>query len=77
MLGMQEATYHGVPILALPFGNDQRGNIVKPKSDGHAVRLDWDTLDDDSLFSAINYLVYDPKYACIFKSFFTERIIFR
>lgn len=61
MMGTQEAIYHGVPILGLPFGNDQRANIVKPKRDGFAIKLDWDNLSDDVLFSAISHLVYDPK----------------
>ena len=62
LIGTQEAIYHGVPILGLPFGNDQRANIVKPKRQGHALQLDWDKLNDDVLLSAINHLVYNPKY---------------
>ena len=28
LLGIQESAYHGVPLLGLPFGNDQRGSQV-------------------------------------------------
>jgi glucuronosyltransferase len=28
LIGIQETVYHGVPILGIPFGNDQRGYSV-------------------------------------------------
>lgn len=62
MLGTQEAIYHGVPLLSLPFGNDQKANIVKPQRDGYAVQLDWGELSESKLLNAINYLVYNEKY---------------
>lgn len=27
LMGIQESVYHGVPLLGLPFGNDQRGYL--------------------------------------------------
>lgn len=60
MLGTQEATYHGVPILGLPFGNDQRGNIAKVKRGGWGLHLDWDQIDDRSLNDALIHLIHNP-----------------
>lgn len=61
MLGTQEAAYHGVPILGLPFGNDQRGNLAMAKRAGWAHKLEWDMISDDTLYDALTYLIHDPK----------------
>ena len=62
MLGTQEAAYHGVPILGLPFGNDQRGNIAMAKRSGWAYKLEWDMITDQNLNDALTYLIHDSKY---------------
>lgn len=62
MLGTQESIYHGVPLLGLPFGNDQRANVAKAVKDGWALKLDWDKLNDQTLGDAINHLLRDSKY---------------
>ena len=61
MLGTQEAAYHGVPLLGLPFGNDQRGNINKVKTGGWGLRLDWDKIDELILNNALTHLIHDTK----------------
>jgi glucuronosyltransferase len=61
MLGTQEAAYHGVPMLGLPFGNDQRGNVNKVKRGGWGLQLDWDKIDDRILIDALTHLVHDLK----------------
>ena len=61
MLGTQEAAYHGVPILGLPFGNDQRGNIAKVIRGGWGLKLDWDKIDDKSLNDALTHLIYNSR----------------
>lgn len=61
MLGTQEAAYHGVPILGLPFGNDQRGNIATAKRSGWGYKLDWNDVNDQSLHDALTYLIHDSK----------------
>ena len=61
MLGTQEAAYHGVLILGLPFGNDQRGNIAKARRGGWGLKLDWDKIDEKSLNDALTYLIYDSR----------------
>lgn len=60
MLGVQESIYHGVALLGLPFGNDQKANVAKAVKDGWAVKLDWDNITDETLGDAIKYLINDP-----------------
>lgn len=61
MLGTQETIYHGVPILALPFGNDQKANAAKAERDGWGLKLDWDKVNDQNLKEAITHLINDPR----------------
>ena len=66
MLGTQETIYHGVPILALPFGNDQKANAAKAERDGWGLKLDWDKVNDQSLKESILYLINNPEYEFYF-----------
>lgn len=61
MLSIQESIYHGVPILGLPFGNDQKANVAKAVKDGWGLKVDWNKVDDEILGNALNYLLYNPK----------------
>lgn len=61
MLGTQEAAYHGVPILGLPFGNDQKANVAKVVYSGWGMKLDWDQLHDEVLSNALFYLMTDLR----------------
>jgi len=58
----QEAVYHAVPVLGLPFVNDQRLNMDKAVRDGYAIRLGWDEIQEQRLYRAINQLVYNGTY---------------
>ena len=58
---MQETVYHGVPVLGLPFGNDQRGNVAKAVKGGWGLKLDWDKIDDKSLSNALTHLIHDTQ----------------
>lgn len=75
LLGTQEAIYHGVPILGLPFGNDQRGNLVKPRRDGYALQLEWRQLDEKTLFDAVTHLLTDARcrFICLVDALSLER----
>ncbi|KZS03466.1 Ugt36Ba, partial [Daphnia magna] len=61
MLGTQESIYHGVPLLGLPFGNDQRANVARAVRDGWGLKLDWDKVNDHVLDGAIRHLINDPS----------------
>lgn len=61
MLGTQETIYMGVPILGLPFGNDQRTNINRAFREGFGLRLDWNTINEQDLHEAITRLINEPR----------------
>ena len=61
LLGLQEAIYHAVPLLGLPFGNDQHNNMARAKKEGYALKLDWGRLNEENLFQAITTLINDPR----------------
>jgi glucuronosyltransferase len=48
-------------MLGLPFGNDQRANIVQAEVEGYGLALGWDTIDALSLEKALNRLMNDPR----------------
>ena len=62
LLSTQEAVYHGVPVLGLPFVNDQRLNMDKAVRDGYAIRLGWNQIEEKRLYRSINQLVYNQSY---------------
>ena len=47
LLSTQEAVYHGVPVIGLPFVTDQQNNMAKSVRDGYAVQLDWSDIDEE------------------------------
>lgn len=61
MLGFQESIYHAVPILGIPFGNDQRANINRAISLGFGLRLDWNTINEKNLLDAVTRLINEPR----------------
>lgn len=68
---MQEALYHGVPMLCLPFILDQKNNANKVKREGAGLRLDWNELNEETLHDAIHRLINDPRSG---EAFHCERV---
>ena len=62
LLGLQEAIYHSMPFLGLPFGSDQKGNMARAVSEGYALKLDWNDLNEQNLFDSITSLINEPRY---------------
>lgn len=62
LLGMQEALYHSVPLLALPFGTDQYLNAAKMRKEGCGLRLDWNDLDEMTLYNSITTIINDLRW---------------
>jgi UDP:flavonoid glycosyltransferase YjiC (YdhE family) len=54
MLSSQEAVYHGVPIVGMPFIADQFSNIVKLAARGVGVELVYHTLSKQSVLNAVH-----------------------
>ncbi|XP_016953738.1 UDP-glycosyltransferase UGT5 [Drosophila biarmipes] len=62
LFGTQEAVYHAVPVLGMPFYFDQALNIKAGQAAGYAIGLDYRTISEDLLKSALTELLTNPMY---------------
>ncbi|XP_021045296.1 UDP-glucuronosyltransferase 2B4-like isoform X2 [Mus pahari] len=60
--GIYEAIYHGIPVVGIPLFGDQFDNIVRLKTKGAAVRLDFLTMSSTDLHTALKTVTNDPSY---------------
>lgn len=60
--GMQEAIYHGVPLVGLPLMFDQQDNFFRMKVKGVAKVLDIATVNKDNFLEAMKEVLYEPTY---------------
>ncbi|XP_034398427.1 UDP-glucuronosyltransferase 2C1-like isoform X2 [Cyclopterus lumpus] len=60
--GIQEAIYHGVPLVGLPLMFDQPDNFFRMKARGVAKVLDIATVNKDNFLEALKEVLYDPTY---------------
>ena len=63
LLSTQEAVYHGVPVLGLPFINDQLLNMDKAVKDGYATQLRWSQINHENLYNSIIQLSTNGRYS--------------
>ncbi|KAM3616738.1 uncharacterized protein V6R79_022432 [Siganus canaliculatus] len=60
--GLQEAIYHGVPLVGMPLMFDQQDNFFRMKARGVAKVLDIATVNRDSFLDALKGVLYQPSY---------------
>ncbi len=60
--GTEEAVYHGVPLIGIPFFGDQDMNAKQAKNHGFLYQLDWNTLTEQQLMTAIKEVLNNKKY---------------
>ncbi|XP_047437457.1 UDP-glucuronosyltransferase 2C1-like [Mugil cephalus] len=61
--GVQEAIYHGVPVVGIPVFFDQYDNLLRLKDRGGAEILTLATMDkDDNFLKAIQEVLNEPSY---------------
>ncbi|KAI3372119.1 hypothetical protein L3Q82_006971 [Scortum barcoo] len=60
--GIQEAIYHGVPLVGLPLMFDQPDNFFRMKARGVAEVLDLTTVNKDNFLAALKKVLYEPSY---------------
>lgn len=58
---LQEAMYHGVPVLGLPFGTDQVLNVGRAVKEGYAFKLVWTDVTHETLSKAIQELLHNSR----------------
>lgn len=61
-LSTMEALFYGKPIIGIPFFNDQKRNMAKASSRGYGLTLDYDTLDVESLKTAVDSIFNNSSY---------------
>lgn len=62
MGSLNEAKYHGVPILAMPLFADQPSNAALIAQNGWAVQLDFHTLTEDTLWNGLHEMLNNGTY---------------
>ncbi|KAJ7993984.1 hypothetical protein DPEC_G00261240 [Dallia pectoralis] len=60
--GVQEAIYHGVPIVGLPLVFDQPDNLNRMRVKGVAKIVDIATINRDIFLEALKAVLYEPSY---------------
>lgn len=62
LLSTHEATYHGIPVIGIPFFADQHRNLFRSMKAGVAVKIDVRTTNVEKIKSAILEVLNNPKY---------------
>ena len=65
---VNEAKYHGVPILAVPLFGDQISNARQIEQEGWARTINIAQLDEEAIIKLIMELIENPKYKNIVKA---------
>lgn len=60
--GVQEALYHGVPILGLPLIFDQRDNLIRIEARKAGKIVEFSTMDEEIFYQALLEVLNDPSY---------------
>lgn len=61
-LSIQEAIYHGVPMLGMPVMADQLSNIKNVVQKGLAEEVDYDVMDENDIYEKLVKLINNPSY---------------
>nr|ADC91983.1 UDP glucuronosyltransferase 5 family polypeptide c3 [Danio rerio] len=60
--GVQEALYHGVPVVGIPFFFDQYDNLIRLQARGGAKIVSLAELGENSLHAVIKEVINNPSY---------------
>lgn len=60
--GIQEAIYHGVPILGVPLIFDQHDNLFRVEVRGAGKNIHISTMDEDVFLQGIQEVLTEPSY---------------
>ncbi|KAJ8928775.1 hypothetical protein NQ314_018633 [Rhamnusium bicolor] len=62
LLSTIETVYHGVPVLTVPIGGDQKLNGARAEMNGIGISLSFSTLTEEKFSDTLNKLLNNPKY---------------
>jgi len=63
MSSINEATFHGVPLIALPLFVDQDLSAYRIQAQEIGIRLEARDFTQEALDTAIGEIILNPKYA--------------
>ncbi|GBP64736.1 UDP-glucuronosyltransferase 2B31 [Eumeta japonica] len=62
LIGMQEATFYGVPIVGIPVYCDQYNNLLLAEQNGYGKILDYHDINEHSLERILNEVLKDDSF---------------
>lgn len=63
LLSLQEAMYHGVPVIGIPFFFDQPGNVQRVKELGIGEGLDLSNITEEGVYQLITKVINEKSYS--------------
>jgi len=60
-MSFQQSVFHGVPLIIMPFWNDQIYNARSSSKRGFGIHLEISEMTEESLTGAVNELLNNPK----------------
>lgn len=62
MLSIQEAVYHGVPLLGIPFFGDQDGNLEQASRRGISTTLNFEEISEELITEKVSQILQNESY---------------
>ncbi|PZC79478.1 hypothetical protein B5X24_HaOG200298 [Helicoverpa armigera] len=62
LIGTQEATFHGVPIVGVPIYADQYNNLLQVQNIGYGKILEYHEIDEETLYNRVNEVLTNDSY---------------
>ncbi|XP_026734627.1 UDP-glucuronosyltransferase 2B31-like [Trichoplusia ni] len=63
LIGTQEATYNGVPLIGIPIYGDQFNNLLQAQSFGYAKILQYNDINEENLYKLLHEVLTNDSYA--------------
>ena len=67
LASLTESLFHNTPLLAIPFANDQKQNMMRAERLGYAAFVDWEGLSSEGLLGAVKTALEDKTMAAKLK----------
>lgn len=62
LIGTQEATFHGVPIVGVPIYADQYNNLLQIQEHGYGKLIEYHNINEESLFKIVHEVITNDSY---------------
>ncbi|ETN61208.1 glucosyl/glucuronosyl transferase [Anopheles darlingi] len=72
LLGSTEALHHGKPMVGVPIYGDQELNLARAERAGYGLKLDYESLSEETILAAIRKVLSDESYTRAAKTISTR-----